>query len=132
MGKNEAAQESLERLDETATRLENRIPCDHRELYRGHLRLQLVMHRHANHMEGAHARAILALGNGKKDQALTEMKDSLTAAEIAIAAMRLGEYGKWRDWYRGDLLQSFPVTRDVLRTNITLMTGKKSSKTGRR
>jgi hypothetical protein len=120
----EASRESLECLNDEAARLEPRIPAERRDFYRGHLRVQLGLHRYSNEMAGAHARAILAMADGKNDEALTEMKAALAAAEAAIAARRMGEYGRWRDWCRGDWLVSFPVTRDVLRTNIALIKGE--------
>ncbi|MBE7558912.1 hypothetical protein HS125_08175 [bacterium] len=52
------------------------------------------------------------------------MRASLSAAEAAISARREGEYGRWRDWYRGDWFVGFPVTRDILRANVALMSGE--------
>lgn len=120
----DASRESLERLDEAAAQLEPRIPAARRDFFRGHLRAQLALHRHSNEMAGAKSRAMLALLDGKNDLALAEMENALAAAEAAIEARRMGEYGRWRDWYRGDRLVSFPATRDMLRTNIALMKGE--------
>jgi hypothetical protein len=114
----------LQRLNEDAVRLESRIPAERLDFFRGHLRAQIALHLYSNDMIGAHARAILALADGTKHEALAEMKASLAAAEAAIAARRMGEYGRWRDWYRGDRLVCYPATRDMLRTNVALMTGE--------
>jgi len=75
-------------LNDEAARLENLIPAERWDSFRGHLRTQIALHLHSNEMTGDHSRAMLALADGNKDEALAEMKASLAAAEVSPALPR--------------------------------------------
>ncbi len=51
---------------------------------------------------------------GDTAKAQTEASDALNALGTMQIAMHAGEYGKWKNWYRGDWLTGVYRTREIV------------------
>lgn len=90
------------------------VASDRRDFYQAGVLTMIAINRDSNRMLLELAEAIEALHNG--DHATAEAKTQ--AALEAIAAIKesesKAEYGKWKNWYRGDWLTGVDRTRELV------------------
>ena len=60
------------------------------------------------------ARSLEDADAGRAERALTEADAALKALDTIQASMTVAEYGKWKNWYRGDWLTGVYRTRELV------------------
>ncbi len=120
----DACRPLLDQLAAKARELEPRVPADRRDFFRGHVRSQVELHRASNAMLGAVCTAVLHAASGSRDAVVSDLGASVRACEEALGSLRMAQYGRWRDWFRGDRFMGTPVTRDALRATQALWQGQ--------
>jgi hypothetical protein len=89
------------KLEAMARQAQRLVPAARRDFFLGHVLTQIAIHRHANLM-------LLHTAEG-------DLKAALRDVDAQQAAFRAAEYGKWKDFYRGDLFVNVNLTGEVLR-----------------
>jgi hypothetical protein len=86
-----------------------------RDYYQASVLTMITINRESN-------RALLEIANAVKDgeagdvdKARTETAAALDALDLVQTSMQLAEYGKWKNWYRGDWLTGVYRTRELVR-----------------
>jgi hypothetical protein len=90
------------------------VPADRRPFYEAYVLTEIAINRDGNRMLWLTSDAIKSEKSGDKARAHQDVKEAL--ARIAeIKQMEKGaEYGKWRNWYRGEWLVGVDETRETL------------------
>lgn len=82
--------------------------------YRADVLTMIVIHRESNRMLTLVAKAVDDARDGRKAQARAEAKQALAAIDEIKKSEAGAEYGKWKNWYRGDWLTGVDRTRELL------------------
>jgi hypothetical protein len=90
------------------------IDPDRRDYYQAAVLTMIAIHRESN-------RALLLVANAVRDaeardpmKARTETDEALQALDFIQKSMAAAEYGKWKNWYRGDWLTGVDRTRELV------------------
>jgi hypothetical protein len=94
--------------------IEPQIPEDRKPFFREQVLAMMVINRESNRALFLISKAIQDAENGKKAQAHEEVNDALAALEEIQRAETAAEYGKWKNWYRGDWLTGVYRTRELV------------------
>lgn len=97
-----------------AVAAERLIPADRKDFYQESVLTMVTINRQSNRMLLEIAQSILDAEKGDMAQAQQEAAAALSAVEAVRAAQAAAEYGKWKDWYRGDWLTGVFRTQQVL------------------
>ncbi len=110
-----AAQGAWDAVWNEATAAEAGVPADRRPFYEAYVLTGIAMNRDGNRMLWLTSDAIKSVKEGNKSRAHGDVKEAL--ARIAeIKQMEKGaEYGKWRNWYRGEWLVGVDETSQMLK-----------------
>lgn len=87
---------------------ENRLP-----FYQAHVLTMITINRESNRALWNISRAVQAMLGGKSDQARTYAAEVLVSLDAVRKAQQAAEYGKWKNWYRGDWLVGVYRTQQV-------------------
>lgn len=90
------------------------VLSDRRLFYRAHVLTMIAIHRESNRMLRLVAQAVQAAENGQVQQARQFAEQSLAAFDAISKAESAAEYGKWKNWYRGDWLTGVYRTRELV------------------
>ena len=82
--------------------------------YRAHVLAMIAIGKESNRILLSVAQAVLDAKDGKTRAARTAVQRALLAFEEIAKAEKSAEYGKWKDWYRGDWLTGIPRTRELV------------------
>jgi hypothetical protein len=74
----------------------------------------VTINRESNHMLFAVASAVKDFNAGQSVKAQGETTEALRALDAIQASMHAAEYGKWKNWYRGDWLTGVYRTRELV------------------
>lgn len=74
----------------------------------------VTINRESNHMLFEVASAVKDANAGDTAKAQTETADALRSLDAIQASMHAAEYGKWKDWYRGDWLSGVYRTHELV------------------
>lgn len=74
----------------------------------------VTINRESNHMLFEVASAVKDANAGDTAKAQSETADALRSLDAIQASMHAAEYGKWKDWYRGDWLTGVYRTRELV------------------
>lgn len=85
-----------------------------RNYYQAELLTMITINRESNRMLFDVASAIKDAQAGQKEKAETEAADALHALDTIQQSMSAAEYGKWKNWYRGDWLTGVYRTRELV------------------
>jgi hypothetical protein len=85
-----------------------------REFYQAAVLTMITINRESNQMLLSIAQAITDLHNGDRAKAQTETQHALQALDAIKSAEAKAEYGKWKNWYRGDNLVDVDETRALV------------------
>jgi hypothetical protein len=85
-----------------------------RQYYQAQVLTMITINRESNTMLLDLARAMKDVDAGDKAKAETEAAASLAALDAIQKSMALAEYGKWKNWYRGDWLTGVYRTRELV------------------
>jgi hypothetical protein len=97
-----------------AVAAESTVDPARRDYYQAEMLTMITINRDSN-------RALLDVAQSMKDQnagdtakAQSEAADALKALDEIMTSMHLAEYGKWKNWYRGDWLTGVYRTRELV------------------
>lgn len=93
---------------------ESLIEPSRRNYYEEQVLTMITINRESNHMLFEVASAMKDANGGEKAQAETEAAGALKSLDAILASMRAAEYGKWKNWYRGDWLTGVYRTRELV------------------
>jgi hypothetical protein len=85
-----------------------------RDYYHAEMLTMITINRNSNRMLLDIAESMKASDGGDTAKAQTEAADALKALDEIQTSMHAAEYGKWKNWYRGDWLTGVYRTREVV------------------
>jgi hypothetical protein len=90
------------------------VPPTRRPFYQASVLTMVTINRESNRMLLDISKSIEDAQNGKTAEAEQEAADALAAVGQVRQAQAAAEYGKWKNWYRGDWLTGVYRTQQVL------------------
>ncbi len=90
------------------------VDPDRRDYYQFEVLTMITINREGNRMLMNVARALQDDAAGNTAKAEAETADALRALDTTEQAMTAAEYGKWKNWYRGDWLDGVSYTRRIV------------------
>jgi hypothetical protein len=108
------AQSRWDALWNKAVAAESLVDADRRPFYRAHVLTMITIHRESNRMLWLTAKAVLAAQNGQNAQARDFAQQAIASIAEIEKSESAAEYGKWKNWYRGDWLTGIPRTREII------------------
>ena len=97
---------------------EMQVDPERRQYYEAEMLTMIALNRDSNRILYLIAAAIRDLRAGDVARALIEAQETLPAFDDIQRMERAAEYGKWRNWYRGEWLDGIHHTRDLVATFI--------------
>ncbi|MFP5205154.1 MAG: glycosyl hydrolase 115 family protein [Acidobacteriota bacterium] len=110
----ETAQPRWDAVWQKAIAAEPLVDPARRNYYQAQVLTTIAINRESNRMLLELARSIRDQHSGAHAQAETEAAAALQALAQARASMNAAEYGKWKNWYRGDWLTGVYRTRELV------------------
>ncbi len=98
-----------------ALAIEPLVPEARRPFYRSEVLAMVAINRESNRILWLVSKAIQDAQSGKTAQAREEAAQALTASDEIERAEAAAEYGKWKNWYRGDWLTGVYRTRQLVK-----------------
>jgi hypothetical protein len=92
------------------------VPAQRRPFYRAHVLAMIAINRESNRMLFEFSKAIQEAQRGEISQARQSVAQALQAFDEINRAEAAAEYGKWKNWYRGDWLTGIYRTRQMVET----------------
>jgi Glycosyl hydrolase family 115 len=96
-----------------ALAIEPLIPPSRRPFYHAQVLAMISINRESNWILFLVSKAIQDAGSGNKPKAHEEIDQALKAFDEIERAESAAEYGKWKNWYRGDWLTGVYRTREI-------------------
>jgi len=97
-----------------AVAAESLVDPTRREYYQAEMLTMVTINRNSNRMMLDVAQSMQDQNAGDTAKAETEAADALKNLDEIQASMHLAEYGKWKNWYRGDWLTGVYRTRELV------------------
>jgi hypothetical protein len=97
-----------------AVAAESLVDPARRQYYQAEVLTMITINRESNAMLLDLAKAMKAADSGDKEKAEAEAAASLAALDAIQKSMALAEYGKWKNWYRGDWLTGVYRTHELV------------------
>jgi hypothetical protein len=97
-----------------AVAAESLIDPSRRDYYQEAVLTMIAINRESNRMLLDVAQSMKDVDAGDTAKAQTEAADALKALDAMQTAMHAAEYGKWKNWYRGDWLTGVYRTREIV------------------
>jgi Glycosyl hydrolase family 115 len=115
------AQPRWDSLWKKAVAAEALVAPDRRPFYRAHVLAMIAIDRESNRILWRVAKAVLAAESGQDAEAHNDAEEALQAFDEIKQAEAAAEYGKWKDWYRGDWLTGIDRTREILQSFLSYL-----------
>jgi hypothetical protein len=112
----EAAQPRWDRVWNHAIAAETLVDPDRLEYYQAEVLTMITINRESNRSLLLIAKALEDAETSRTDQARSEAADALRALDAIQESMTKAEYGKWKNWYRGDWLTGVYRTRQLVQS----------------
>ena len=96
--------------------IEPLVAPDRKEFYRSEVLAMIAINRQSNRILLLISKALQDADSGRKREAEQETQQALTAFDEMQRAEAAAEYGKWKNWYRGDWLTGIYRTRQMVQT----------------
>jgi hypothetical protein len=109
-----AAQARWDAAWNKAVAIERLIPVSRRPFYHAQVLAMISINRESNRILLLVSKAIEDAKNGNKADAHAMIDQALKAFDEIQRAESAAEYGKWKDWYRGDWLTGVYRTRQIV------------------
>jgi Ni/Co efflux regulator RcnB len=109
-----AAQPRWDAVWQKAVATEPLVDPARRQYYQAAVLTMITINRESNRMLLELSRAIQDDHAGNNAKAQTEAADALKALDAIQASMSAAEYGKWKNWYRGDWLTGVYRTHELV------------------
>jgi hypothetical protein len=90
------------------------VPAARKDFYQASVLTMVTINRESNRMLLDISKSIVDAQKGNMPQAQQEADDALAAVKAVRAAQAAAEYGKWKNWYRGDWLTGVYRTQQVV------------------
>jgi Ni/Co efflux regulator RcnB len=108
------AQPRWDAVWQDAVAAENLIDPARRNYYQEQVLTMITINRESNHMLFEVASAVKDANAGDTAKAEGEAAEALQALDAIQASMHAAEYGKWKNWYRGDWLTGVYRTHELV------------------
>ena len=108
------AQARWDAVWDKATAMEPRIPTARQSYYRAQVLAMIAINRASNRILYSISKAIQAAQAKNRNEAHEELAQALSAFDDIEHAEAAAEYGKWKNWYRGDWLTGVYRTRQLV------------------
>ncbi len=108
------AQPRWDALWAKAVAAEQLVAPERRPFYRAHVLAMIAIGRESNRILFSVANAVQNAEGGDKQGARERADQALLAFDEIFKSEKAAEYGKWKDWYRGDWLTGIHRTRELL------------------
>ncbi len=109
-----AAQPRWDKVWKDAVAAESLIDPARRNYYQEAVLTMIVINRESNQMLLDVAQSMQDKDAGNAAKAQAEAAAALQSLDAVMAAMHAAEYGKWKNWYRGDWLTGVDRTRTLV------------------
>jgi hypothetical protein len=90
------------------------IAAERRDYYQASVLTMITINRESNRALMLIAQAVKDDEAGDVQKAELEAHEANISLEVIQASMKLAEYGKWKDWYRGDWLTGIYRSRELV------------------
>ena len=90
------------------------VPAGRKDFYQGSVLTMVEMNRESNRMLLAVSKAIVDAQKGDDAAAQMDAAEAVAAVAAIRKAQAAAEYGKWKNWYRGDWLDGVYRTQQVV------------------
>jgi hypothetical protein len=110
------AQPRWDSLWKKAVAIEPLVAPDRKNFYRSEVLAMIAINRQSNRILLLISKAIQDAYARRKQQAQEEAHEALAAFDEIERAEAAAEYGKWKNWYRGDWLTGIYRTRQIVQT----------------
>jgi Ni/Co efflux regulator RcnB len=110
----EEAQPRWDAVWNHAVEAEKLIDPDRRSYYQAEVLTMITINRESNRALLEVARALQDADAGQTEKAQTETAAALHALDAIQQSMAAAEYGKWKNWYRGDWLTGVYRSRELV------------------
>ena len=110
------AQPRWDELWNKAVALQESVPPARRPFYQAQVLAMIAINRASNRMLFLISKAIDDSGNGRGAQARAEAAQALASLDEIQRAEAAAEYGRWKNWYRGDWLTGVYRTRQIVQS----------------
>jgi hypothetical protein len=90
------------------------VDPDRRDYYQAAVLTMITINRESNRALTLAAKAMQDAHAGDSAKALNETEDALKSLDAIQQSMGAAEYGKWKNWYRGDWLTGVARTRELV------------------
>ena len=110
----EGAQPRWDAVWQHAVAAKGLVDPDRLNYYQAAVMTMITINRESNRALGLVARALQDDAAGDSAKAQNETAEALNSLEAVRAAMTAAEYGKWKNWYRGDWLTGVYRTRELV------------------
>ena len=97
-----------------AVEAEKLIDPDRRNYYQAEVLTMITINRESNRSLGLVAKSLQDADTGQTDKAINEADEAVRSLDIIQRSMAAAEYGKWKNWYRGDWLTGVYRTRELV------------------
>jgi hypothetical protein len=108
------AQARWDALWKQAQAIEPLIPLTRRPFYGEQVLTMIAINRESNRMLFLLSKALQDAQNGDKSRAHAEVNQAIAALDEIQRSESQAEYGKWKNWYRGDWLAGIYRTKQML------------------
>jgi Ni/Co efflux regulator RcnB len=112
----EAAQPRWDGVWDHAIAARDMVDPDRRDYYQAGVLTMITINRESNRSLLLVAKAVENAEAGQTDQARSEIAEALHALDAIQESMAKAEYGKWKNWYRGDWLTGVYRTRQLVQS----------------
>jgi hypothetical protein len=109
-----AAQPRWDAVWNKAVAVESLVDPARRNYYQAEVLTMITINRESNRMLLDVARAVDDDRAGQTEKARREIDEALAALDTIQKSMSAAEYGKWKNWYRGDWLTGVHRTRELV------------------
>ena len=110
----EEAQPRWDAVWNDALAAEQLVNPERRNYYQAQVLTMIAINRDSNQMLLDVARALQDDDSGQTNKAQVEINSALGALDAVQRAVSAAEYGKWKNWYRGDWLTGVYRTRELV------------------
>jgi hypothetical protein len=97
-----------------AVEAESLVPQERRQFYQAEMLTMITINRQSNRILLLVAKAIRDAESGQTPEARREVQEALQAFGEIQQRESAAEYGKWKDWYRGDWLTGIYRTQQLV------------------
>jgi len=97
------------------------VAPDRKAFYQASVLTMISINRESNRMLWKVAQSIVDSENGNDEQARADAAEALDAVNQARQAETAAEYGKWKNWYRGDWLTGVPLTQQTIQAYVQFL-----------